>query len=87
MAARVLNGIGEMIRAGTHFSPEHCLVDPAGNHTHFSEVNARHFERGVFASWLDYYDCLRPPHPEPAALEVVLPGGKAMLASAWSPIG
>lgn len=86
-AAWVLNGIGEKIRAGMRFTPEHRLVDPAGKHTHFSDVHPRHFERGVFASWVDYYDCLGPPHPDPKAFEVVLPGRKAMLTTPWSPIG
>ena len=86
-AGRTLNGIGEMIRAGERFTPDDCLVDPTGGHTHLSEVHPRHFERGVFAVWTDYYDCLGPPHPNAEALEVVLPGRKPLLASPWSPIG
>lgn len=80
-------GMGEMIRAGERFTPDHCLVDRAGKHTHLSEVHPRHFERGVFNSWVDYYDCLGSPHPPGEALEVVLPGRTAKLASPWSPIG
>lgn len=85
-AARALNGIGEMICAGERFTPDHCLVDPVGIHTHLSAVHPRHFERGVFAAWVDYYDCLAA-HPTAEALEVVLPGRKALLTSPWSPIG
>lgn len=86
-AARVLNGIGEMIRGGERFGPEDCLVDPAGGHIHLSEVHSCHFERGVFARWVDYYGALGPLPPPAEALEVVLPGRKAFLASSWSPIG
>ena len=45
-AAGTLNSLGEMIRAGERFTPGHCLVDPAGEHTHLAEVHPRHFERG-----------------------------------------
>lgn len=86
-AGRVLNGIGEMIRDGRHFVPGDRLIDPAGRYIRLSKVHPRHFEQGVFAAWVDYYDCLGPPHPEPEALEVVLPGRKALLASPRSPIG
>lgn len=86
-AARVLNGIGEMIRDGTCFSPGDRLVDSAERYSYLSAVDPHHFDRGVFAVWVDYYDCLGPPYPEAEALEVVLPGRKAMLASSRSSIG
>jgi hypothetical protein len=76
-----------MIRAGTYFSPGYCLVDSAERHSYLSAVDPHHFERGVFAAWVDYYDCLGPPYPEAEALEVVLPGRKAMLASPRSSVG
>jgi hypothetical protein len=63
------------------------LIDLAGRYIRLSRVHPRHFEGGVFAPWVDYYDCLGPPHPVPEALEVVLPGRKALLASPRSPIG
>lgn len=87
IAARALNGMGEMIRAGERFTPDSCLVDLAGKHTHLSEVHPRHFESGAFAAWVDYYACLGPPHPAAEALEVVLPGRTALLASPRPSIG
>ncbi|MGH2554742.1 MAG: DUF4262 domain-containing protein [Actinomycetota bacterium] len=86
-AGRTLNGIGEMIRDGKHFMPGDRLIDAAGGYIHLSRVHPHHFERGVFAAWVDYYGCLGPPHPEPEALEVVLPGRKALLDSSRSSIG
>lgn len=86
-SALVLNQVGEMIREGHIFTPGDCLFDPHEKHTHFSEVHPNHFDRGVFATWNDYYECLGPPYPAAIALEVVLPGRKAMLASPTSPFG
>jgi Domain of unknown function (DUF4262) len=86
-AARVLNGIGEMIRDGAYFAPGDPLLDHPGRCIRLSPVHPRHFERDVFAAWVDYYDCLGAPQPEHEALEVVLPGRKALLASPRSPIG
>jgi hypothetical protein len=53
-AARVLNGIGEMIRDGRHFMPGHCPFNSAGRYIHLSNVHPHHFQRGVFAAWVDY---------------------------------
>jgi hypothetical protein len=86
-AGWVLNAIGEMIRDGRYFVPGDRVTDDAGRYIRLSKVHPRHFEQGLFAAWVDYYDCLGPPHPEPEALEVVLPGRKALLASARSSIG
>ncbi|MCA1704589.1 MAG: DUF4262 domain-containing protein, partial [Actinobacteria bacterium] len=86
-AARVLNQIGEMIRSGGAFTAGDCLTDAGGKHIHLSVVHPEHFDRGLFAVWSDYYDCLGPPYPEAVALEIVLPGRKPMLAARRSPIG
>lgn len=86
-AARLINGVGEMIREGERFTPEDCLLDPSERHIHFSKVHPNHFRRGVFAVWKDYYKSLGPPLPPAKALEVVPPGRKSMLRRPTSPIG
>jgi hypothetical protein len=86
-AGRILNEIGETIRAGAHFTHGQCFVDDQERHAaRLSEVHPAHFDRGVFAVWQDYYECLGS-FPPARVLEVVLPGRKPMLARPWSPIG
>ena len=85
-AARVLNGIGDLIREGHRF-PGHRLSDLRGRPITFWPVHRAHWRRGVFAVWDDYYECLGPPLPARSALEVVLPGQRTRLALPTSVIG
>ena len=86
-AGNVLNAIGEMIRTGHRFDHDDFVLDPEGRCIRFSSVHPAHYDRGVFAVWDDYYDCLGPPYPTEAALEVLLPGQIPKLTSPISSIG
>jgi len=85
-AARVLNSLGEMIRFGRSFAPDDCQYVPSTGQVHFSDVHPAHYDRGVLATWVDYYECLGSK-PAAVALEVVLPGREAKLATRESSIG
>jgi len=85
-AARVLNSLGEMVRAGRYFAPDDCLIHASAGRIRFSEVHPAHYDRGVLAAWVDYYECLGV-QPAEAALEVLLPAQKAKLATPTSSIG
>jgi hypothetical protein len=85
-AARVLNNLGEMIRAGRSFSPDGYQYVPSTGQVHFSQVHPAHYDLGVLAAWVDYYGCLGM-QPTAAALEVLLPGREAKLSTPDSSIG
>ena len=85
-AARVLNGLSEMVQAGRQFSPGSSLVDLCGGEIRFSEMHPAHYDRGVLAAWVDYYGCLGT-QPPASALEVLLPGRQPQLKTSSSPIG
>lgn len=85
-AARVLNTLGEMIREGQSFTPDDSVFVPSSGQVRFSEVHAAHYDQGLLAAWVDYYECLGTQLPA-TALEVLLPGREAQLATPSSSIG
>ena len=85
-AARILNRLGEMIRSGRSFGVGGNHFVPSIGQLCFSEVHPAHYDRGVLATWIDYYDCLGM-RPSATAIEVLLPGREAQLATSSSSFG
>lgn len=86
VAGEVLNELGDRIRWGTRFEPGDAALDVAGEDVYLGYVHPIHFDRGVFASWVDLYEAMGRM-PEAAALEVVLPAHMPMLNEPDAPIG
>ncbi|MPZ68671.1 MAG: DUF4262 domain-containing protein [Actinobacteria bacterium] len=85
-AAGVLNALGDMVRWGTRLEAGDAKRLPSGEYAYLSPVHPVHFDRGVFATWVDLYEAMGKD-PERAALEVILPGQDRLLLEPNSPIG
>lgn len=70
-AGRLLNKLGELVRTGSRLMPGDVVTIVGRGDFLLAGVRPDHFAGGTFAAWVGYYGALGPPHPRPAALEVV----------------
>lgn len=76
LAGTVLNHLGERVRQGERLDVvDRTALDPQPE-VGLTHVHPAQIEHGLLNAWLDYYGALGPPHPEPQALQVVLPDGR-----------
>ncbi len=74
-AGRLLNALARRMELGEPLGPGD-VVQVGTRRYRLAPVDLRHFTRGVFAVWVDYYRALGEPRPTPSALEVI-PEGQA----------
>lgn len=72
VGASVINELGELIRSGSQFDDGDEVELPGGTVT-FAEIHPVHIERGLVASWVNYYGSLGRGLPPVCFLQVVLP--------------
>ena len=76
LAAQLLNGMGDDVRAGTLFAAGE-VEERLGRTIRLRAVHRSHFHRTRrFAGWIEYYDTFGPP-PTAQAIQLVLPDGCA----------
>jgi hypothetical protein len=72
LGAVVLHALGERIRGGSRFDAGDEVPFPPGPVT-FGSVHPAHIERGLVASWVNYYGSLGGELPPVDFLQVILP--------------
>ena len=69
--ARILDGLGELVKAGERLDGDVSVVFRTGEVFDFVDVHPVHFDRGLLNIWLDYMGALGPLRPQPRALQVI----------------